>query len=364
MTHHLRHLDSLRGLAALTVITEHYLIAYGLPCTGRTCQSLLDTAPLNFWWNGATAVSMFFVLSGFVLSIKYFHSDHQPDLSRLQPLKYLVARLCRIWPPYLAAIVVAGLLYRQLGGQPFPAGPLPADAWLSDTWGGQAMTLAAIARESFLPALPENYQLIPQAWTLGIELNLSLLLPVGLALLAGGHTWLIAASAAAMAALGINFFLLHFLFGLLLARHHAAVAAMLRHPTPRRLTLIAGFLLYAGDLMPADAPEFLAWWQSGLGAALLLACTQSSPRAQALLSQPLLLRFGKISYSAYLLHMLVLLRLTPYVLQALGPYLHHRLGLWLAGYLATLAIVHLVSQLGYRYLETPAIALGKRLAGR
>ena len=44
------------------------LFAVGLPCENKFCQQVLDYSPLNFWWDGGAAVSMFFVLSSLVLS--------------------------------------------------------------------------------------------------------------------------------------------------------------------------------------------------------------------------------------------------------------------------------------------------------
>jgi peptidoglycan/LPS O-acetylase OafA/YrhL len=64
---HISYLDSIRGLAALTVITEHYVIAYGLPCQNFFCQALLDSSPFNFWWNGSAAVDLFYHLNIFAM---------------------------------------------------------------------------------------------------------------------------------------------------------------------------------------------------------------------------------------------------------------------------------------------------------
>lgn len=73
---HISYLDTIRGLAALTVISEHYVIAYGLPCETPLCQQILDFSPLHIWWDGTAAVSMFFVLSGLVLSIRSCLAKH------------------------------------------------------------------------------------------------------------------------------------------------------------------------------------------------------------------------------------------------------------------------------------------------
>ncbi|MDD4915417.1 MAG: acyltransferase [Methylococcales bacterium] len=362
---HISYLDSIRGLAALCVITEHFIIAYGLPCANADCQRILDTAPFNFWWNGAAAVSMFFVLSGFVLSLKYFHSGRSPDLQRFRPVAYLITRLCRIWLPYALMVLISALIFLQTADNPLPATLLPASDWLSAMWHGKSLSVADFFREAFLPALPVEAVLIPQAWTLNIELNLSLLLPLGLLLIEKGAAWLIFFALFAMAFLGVNYFLLHFMLGLLIARYQQPIVSRLKTSrSQRRLTLIGGFLLYStGDLLTDLLPEFIIWWQTGLGAGLLLLFALSSEKTQNLLSHPVLHHLGRISYSAYLLHMLVLLCLTPHILRVLETLTRNHATLWLGGYLLTVTIAQLLSLLAYRLLETPAISLGKRLAG-
>jgi peptidoglycan/LPS O-acetylase OafA/YrhL len=82
-------------------------------------------------------------------------------------------------------------------------------------------------------------------------------------------------------------------------------------------------------------------------------------RSQAFLSKPLLRHIGKVSYSAYLLHMAVLLCLTPHILKGLEAITDNHFALWFSGWLLTIAIVQLISLLSYHWLETPSISLGR-----
>lgn len=56
----------------------------------------------SLFWNGHSAVILFFVLSGFVLSLPFFKGEYKFDYSR-----YLVKRICRIYIPYLIIIMLA-----------------------------------------------------------------------------------------------------------------------------------------------------------------------------------------------------------------------------------------------------------------
>src|SRR4051794_39802460 len=89
-------LDSVRGIAALSVVANHYVLAYGMP----KWQWVLSRTPLSIWWDGPAAVSMFFVLSGLVLSIKHFHATKNPSLHAFSIGGYCLARVCRIWVPF------------------------------------------------------------------------------------------------------------------------------------------------------------------------------------------------------------------------------------------------------------------------
>jgi peptidoglycan/LPS O-acetylase OafA/YrhL len=79
------------------------------------------------------------------------------------------------------------------------------------------------------------------------------------------------------------------------------------------------------------------------------------------LSQPLLRQIGKVSYSAYLTHMAILICLTPIILTFLERLTDNRLLLWFGGWLLTIASVQGFSLLFYHWLEIPSMMLGRRV---
>ncbi|ATG91022.1 acyltransferase family protein [Methylomonas koyamae] len=363
---HVAYLDSIRGLAAMAVITEHYIIAYGLPCRDALCKRVLDMPPFNFWWDGGAAVSMFFVLSGMVLSLKYFRLGCHPDPQHFNLVNYTLNRLFRLWPPYLVVLGLSAALYLAATDVPFTDNALPPSSWLTDTWRANPLSAKDMLREAVLLKLPENVVLLPQAWTLTIELALSLLLPVGLLLVERGAVWLVFFACLVVSLLGVSAFLLHFLLGLLIARNYRAIAGYFKtRVLRRRLLLLIGFALYtSGGLnQNSQIPESILWAISGLGAGVLLTFAVASTRLQALLSLPLLRQIGRVSYSAYLIHMLVLLCVTPRILHGMQAVTGNRSLLWLEGYGLSVAVVLLLSWACYYLLEVPSIALGRRTIG-
>src|ERR1700704_3301212 len=89
-------LDSLRGVAALTVVFHHF----SRICSPRVIY-FLDRTPFRLLVAGHQAVILFFLLSGFVLTLPYKKND------RLNYGPFLVKRVCRIYLPYLGALALA-----------------------------------------------------------------------------------------------------------------------------------------------------------------------------------------------------------------------------------------------------------------
>lgn len=362
---HISYLDTIRGLAALTVISEHFVIAYGLPCQSDSCKYILDFSPLHIWWDGSAAVSMFFVLSGLVLSIKYFRDGHRPNLSRFHLAQFLIGRMFRIWLPYLLVLLISAGLFVLAFHSVFPVTILPASDWITGMWHNYPLTASDMLRESFLLNMPSLIVLLPQSWTLGIELMISLLLPVGLLLADRGTSWLLFFGLLSTSLLGVPIFLWHFLLGLLIARHYDRIHTYLDvRPWQRRLLLVIGLLLYTIDtLVPAElVGDNAIWLGSGLGSGVILMFVLSSKATQRWLSYPLLRQVGKVSYSAYLTHMAVLLCLTPRILQGLETLTDNPKLLWFGGWLLTIVAVQSLSLLFFHYLEIPSMSLGRRLA--
>lgn len=64
MNNRFNEFDSLRGLAAVSVVLCHLL-----PLGNYTLINTLDKTPFHLLWAGHEAVILFFILSGFVLSL-------------------------------------------------------------------------------------------------------------------------------------------------------------------------------------------------------------------------------------------------------------------------------------------------------
>ncbi|MFZ4704261.1 MAG: acyltransferase family protein, partial [Candidatus Methylumidiphilus sp.] len=202
---HVAFLDSIRGLAAVAVIGSHYVRAYDLPCRSNFCNRLLTYSPLHIGWDGGAAVSLFFVLSGLVLSLKHFRHGTHPDLSNYRLLPFLLNRLFRIWPPYLMVLVISALLYQRYQSitDSLPVTVPRQNEWLPSLWGKPA-GWQVFFQDSFLLGMRMEMHFLPQAWTLSVELALSLVVPVGILLTAKNSFWLVFFALFAIYPLGVS----------------------------------------------------------------------------------------------------------------------------------------------------------------
>ena len=152
--------DELRGLAALAVVACHlsvsaYLNAPNLDGGPWPWLAL----PLGFGYLG---VPLFFVISGFCIHLPYARTlaAADPEMATPDWKRFFARRFWRLYPPYLAALVVAlGLWW--LAGSPIP--------WV-------AVTTQALLVHPFHTATFDGVN--PPAWTLAVEAQLYLAYPV------------------------------------------------------------------------------------------------------------------------------------------------------------------------------------------
>lgn len=155
-------IDVLRGLAALWVVLFHAHLDDRLDSLEQILPPWID-APLFAW--GSLGVSVFFVLSGFVIA----HSLRNAAIDFTYLRQFTLRRLIRLSPPYYASILITlafALLASYTKGQPFE--PM-----------GQAFSIARwVAHLFYVQELIGFVNFNDVYWTLGLEIQSYLLLCV------------------------------------------------------------------------------------------------------------------------------------------------------------------------------------------
>ena len=161
-------LDSLRGIASLTVFFSHFVLCNVV--TGPLYVKL-RMSPLHLFWDGESAVLFFFVLSGFVLSLPYLNKEKPLEL-----LSFYLKRIFRIYPAFLTAILLCialkHFLYKPDNMQHY-------SEWLRNIWNWVLTdNKTQVWNTLSLIICDYNTNLIdPVIWSLLIEMRISFLIP-------------------------------------------------------------------------------------------------------------------------------------------------------------------------------------------
>jgi peptidoglycan/LPS O-acetylase OafA/YrhL len=370
-----QYLEGLRGIAAMQVVLLHFVSGF-MPDTAQHAWP-----PLRVLFDGHTAVYVFFLISGAVLT---------PSFARPGGfLGKLGKRVVRLGVPVAAAAAIATVLLALLPDAHLRAATLTGSAWLAMDSSG-APTLGHLAREIGLDSLLLGYReatlFAPLAdhlplmehsldapfWSLHLELYGSGLV-LCLVLLRARSVWLHRVAIVAAALL----FGTHPMFLFVLG--HLS-AAMLGRLPGAAIAKLGAFVLLLGLALCAtkdwDVIETLRLWlsstelasapnlfqfQSQLGAVALYFGVLLCPGVWRVLESGPCRHLGRLSFSVYLLHFPILFTLVCAAFIGLHQVLPPTVSIGLA-FALFLALTLLSAHLFERWIDRPAIALSRRAA--
>lgn len=351
----IKYLDGIRGLAALAVFLYHYLGSFQI---SQAMSIATQMTPLRIFCDGYAAVSLFFVLSGLVLTKNYFHSNVEFSLKK-EIIPFALSRSLRIYIPFLAAVLIsAGFYFSFKDRSLFLSRP-----FLNQIW-GEPLTFSTFLGQLILPfPIGGTSHLLPQDWTLTIEYNVSMLI-LFLVLLAMQGSFLFLFSMLLVTL--IKWYMLDFALGLLLAKHFVFIQKTFQEKNSflKMSLLILGLISYSahGWESVLGISEVITSAAVAIGAALILAIAISWPSLQKILSKPLFLFLGRISFSLYLVHFIVIKVFSTgliYKLQQVGI---ENLGLiHLLTLPLSIVVLFVFSEVFYRFIERPSVNKARQI---
>jgi peptidoglycan/LPS O-acetylase OafA/YrhL len=343
----------MRGLAAMVVVLHHFGLMWIYHDTHPMNAGALAAYPL---FAGHESVVLFFLLSGFVLSLPYVKGSGQA-----YPV-FLLRRVLRIYCPYLFGLALA------VAGNAIWHGALGRGNWADWTWAGP-VTWRHVMQQVGMLGDYNWLQFNTAFWSLVVEMRLSIVFPAlfwmvrrmkapGTLVMGDGRgqAWMDWASTLENGAV--------FLCGILMAMHLAQLGVWCRSlgRWGRAGLAVGAFVLFEythvlGSLR--GTWRLKLWhvqdWGVAAGAAGLMLVGLESAVARRFLGGAAPQFLGRISYSLYLVHGTVLFAVTYGLagrVSALGAF-----AVYLAGTMV-LSVGLCV------WVEEPFVRLGRRVGAK
>ncbi|SAK92631.1 O-antigen acetylase [Caballeronia fortuita] len=349
------YLDSLRGFAAVSVMLSHLVVA-GYNQLGWIWTATIYS-PVRILIAGHQAVILFFVLSGFALTRMI------DGMNPYSYLRYFAARVVRLYPPYVASLILAVLVYFGLERLGFQW----TDRWMYTV---HPQIDKNIILEHALLVGPLNVRDInPVIWSIAMEMRISIAFPIILFLVRRFGLYAVVAMMMCSLAIGpavpwANAHYSSYVSQTLLTMHYSTfffIGCWLSFNVDRLRSRIPQKHLVAVwcFALALYAYPFFGDWEIiarvcgdvavGVGAALLvILCSTVDDNAFLRIGRWL----GKYSYSLYLNHILVLFAAIIVFYRTAGSVV-----VWCV----TIPAALLLAMLMHKLFEWPAVLLSRKI---
>jgi peptidoglycan/LPS O-acetylase OafA/YrhL len=362
---HLNALDGFRACLALWVYLGHLAAAVGFK------NYLLDLHPL--------AVDLFMVLSGFLMvhtwkqsgaEYRFFSKDtlafYCARFFRIAPLYYFLLLVCYLWSPSLAQMHDYSLKVIPPVWAENIEGYAPNTSWNFEGFNWIWLHLTFLF--GLVPGM-ENSTPLPD-WSLSLEMQFYLVLPVLLICLKKVPLIVVAIACAAIALTAPKLFGNYLDAGLITHfgqpsflpyRLNAFVAGIIvafyfaTRKTSNTVSIRNGLILISAALCiyPLSKPVILAY----LIFAMLV--FNKAPIISKVLSIKPLRFLGSISYSLYLSHILVIIPTVFLILNNTNFLSLEPFNRFLISFLFTAPVILLLSSILFSYIEKPCIKINR-----
>lgn len=366
-------LEGLRGVAAVVVIAYHALnmffvsFAFGpdadaTPLQNGGFESFLYNSLFGGFLSGAFAVAIFFVLSGFVLSIGFFETGKTEIIKKLAGKRYL-----RLMLPALASIMVTWLLL-SLGADYIKdqVAATSGSGWLENQWTVTPDFTGALSQGLWSIFWVGDASYNPPLWTMKLEILGSFLI-FGTLLLFGKlkHRWVIYGL---LLAATIHTWYLGFVIGMILADLYAKKMFPFGNINTKIMLIFLGIGVLLGGYPNSVADGSIYHFMKlgflsdvetqtfyiAVGAMLVVIAVLTIPILSRIFSSKIITLLGRYSFSMYLVHTAVLFTVTG------GVYLllQDKIGANYAGIVGILAGIPSIALAAYyfeKFVDGPSI---------
>lgn len=373
-------LEGVRGLAAVVVVVFHAIamfypaFTYGLvPSLAKFHNSHFEEVlygnPISVFISGAFAVSIFFVLSGFVLTITAFKTGDENIVRKLAAKRYI-----RLMLPALVSILITWLILSLgLSSAKDATAEISGSLWLDVQWNFVPNLLDALRQGIWgIFAIPETtYN--PVLWTMQYEMIGSIIV-FALFLLFGKtkYRWVIYVFAIALL---FQTWYLAFVIGMVIADLYANKMFLFKNINKGVMTglLLFGLLLggypsisgqntfYQFMTIPGMSESQNQSFYLSIGASLVIIAVLTLPFLGRIFGSKIISSLGKYTFSLYLVHTAVLFTVGSLIFVHLYEYFGINQAAPLA-ILLTIPSIIIATYLFERFVDAPSIRLSNMFA--
>lgn len=359
----LNYLDGLRGLAAFIVVVHHYTNAFYPVYSVNN----IGKSPLSLLYDGNTSVCVFFVLSGFVLSSKFFRTGN-PDVLIASATK----RYFRLLLPVLSSVLLAYVFMRlNLFSFKQEVAGITGSRWLSSFYTFDPNFIEMLKQGLYRVFLYGESSYNTNLWTIYLEFFGSMLTFAFLALFGKvKKRYLIYI---------VMFYILYrgyylaFLLGIMLSdMYHSETGRKLLIKNKAALLGIFIISLYFASypyalpvtgtiyeilIIPFLKNVYFYQLYHILGGFLLVYVLLSSNILQKIFSGKVFIFLGNISFSLYVFHLIILCSFSTALFKFLLVYFTYKVS-FLLMFGCSLVILFPLSYLAYKYIDLTSIKFG------
>ena len=375
----LKYLEGIRGLAAIIVVLHHYILAFYPAMSSADekqihnetsyFEEVMAQIPLNIFYNGGFAVCIFFILSGYVLSNNY-HQYNNPKIL----IQYGIKRYFRLLVPVSVSILLAyAVVHLGFMNRLYLGDITKSKDWLAGSF-NFSENITPMLKNMFVDVffLKDNtYN--PVLWTMTYELLGSLLIfsfllmihPIKYKFSLYGFLVVV------LFATG-NHYYAAFILGVILNKYVVQRASKPLYVPSWLLWILFIIGFYFGSYpicinIKTTIYKFIyfSWLNNEvfyhvLGAFMMMFVVVNAPRVQAALSGRVLNFIGKISFSFYLLHFIIMCSLSCYLFKFFFQSYEYNSSVILA-FFCSVPVIVLFSVAYYKWIDKAGIKLSEKL---
>lgn len=359
-------LDELRAIAAFGVIVHHieqFKKLDGIDVFGPSFHYLVHNL-------GKASVHLFFVLSGFLITFLLFHEKQKNG--RIHIKKFYLRRIYRIWPLYYIIMFIGFVVIPYITDFSYFEHVSELTRVIKNT--DNYTTTNILLYISFLPQFAKPVLGSAQAWSIGVEEQFYLFIPLAMHFLT--RTWFLR-----LLIVGLLTYVLTSIFAFDYLDYESMLYKIFEYFKIQYLTIgaIGGYfyffhfelirtytsskylygLLVVSIIILMSVPIFSLRIQHlilSIGFLVLILMSINNRNSIAIRSESLAY-LGKISYGIYMYHQFIIFLTMPIVNKYVDNHINGGFIYNLMLYTFTYILTILVSILSYKYLESKFITI-------